>query len=392
MHEVGHALGLRHNFRASTGITAAQLRDTAFTRRYGISNSIMDYVPPNLPLDGEPVGDYHMGTLGRYDHWAIAYAYRDFGAADEATELDRLAAQSARDPALAYASDPDAGIGDPRVNIHDLGDDPLAFALREMNLVKELWMRAQTRTTPVDTDLSLNRRQLERGLSFTRSAAALLAKHVGGIEVSRLGASDGHALVVPVDATRQRRALDALLGRVFASDSFRFDPAFMSRLGVDHLERGARRGVNDPDFSLPTAVLAVQRVALDPLMSDTLAQRLADAEAKLPQPDAGLSFAEVQQRLADSVWSELTRPADIDSLRRGLQREHLKRLAGALLRPGGAAGDARAAHLVVAQGLDRALARALAARTLNAATRAHLTEAQRTLAEALRAGFVRSGA
>ena len=50
MHEDGHALGLRHNFRASTGIKFEQLRDAAFTAKRGISNSVMDYNPPNVPL------------------------------------------------------------------------------------------------------------------------------------------------------------------------------------------------------------------------------------------------------------------------------------------------------------------------------------------------------
>ena len=78
MHEVGHALGLRHNFRASTGITRAQLRDPAFTKERGVSNSVMDYNALNIPLPGEPLADYHMGTLGAYDYWAIEYGYREF--------------------------------------------------------------------------------------------------------------------------------------------------------------------------------------------------------------------------------------------------------------------------------------------------------------------------
>ena len=67
LHEVGHTLGLRHNFRASTGITRAQLRNPAFTRERGISNSVMDYNAVNLALDGETQADLHMTVLGAYD-------------------------------------------------------------------------------------------------------------------------------------------------------------------------------------------------------------------------------------------------------------------------------------------------------------------------------------
>ena len=107
MHEVGHALGLRHNFRGSTGIKFEQLRDAAFTRQRGISNSVMDYNALNVPLENEAVTDFNQATLGNYDHWAIEYAYRELAPENEAAELARIAARSATDPSLAYATDED---------------------------------------------------------------------------------------------------------------------------------------------------------------------------------------------------------------------------------------------------------------------------------------------
>ena len=74
MHEVGHTLGLRHNFRASTVYTEAQLEDARFTEKNGISGSVMEYNPWNLALKGEKQGEYQMSTLGPYDYWAIEYA------------------------------------------------------------------------------------------------------------------------------------------------------------------------------------------------------------------------------------------------------------------------------------------------------------------------------
>ena len=84
MHEVGHALGLRHNFRGSTGVKLEQLRDAAFTRQNGISDSVMDYNGLNLPLENEAVADYNQTTLGDYDYWAIEYAYREIPPENEA--------------------------------------------------------------------------------------------------------------------------------------------------------------------------------------------------------------------------------------------------------------------------------------------------------------------
>jgi hypothetical protein len=410
-HEVGHALGLRHNFRASLGVTQAQLRDKAFTAARGTSNSVMDYVPPNLPLQGEAVANYHMAGLGAYDLWAIEYGYREFAPADEAAGLARLAAMGDTDPTLGYGTDGDVG-NDPTTNLFDLGDDPLAYARRQLLLARELWTRTQARTLPADDTMEVYRRNLGRGLARVGSAASLLAKYVGGATTSRATAGANKALVQPVPAAQQREALSILLGEVFASSSFRLDPAFMSRLGVDQLDYRASRAT---DFSLAGTVLGIQRGALDALMSDATAQRLADAEVRVSDRAELLSYAELQSRLSEAVWSEIAPPAkgsearrmagkpaadaasarvpvEIDSLRRNLQREHLRRLAGGVLRAASpAAADVRAVHRQVALQLEASLKAALQSRTWTPMARAHLADSLATLTEALKAPLNRQG-
>ncbi|WP_088280433.1 zinc-dependent metalloprotease [Ideonella sp. A 288] len=393
MHEVGHALGLRHNFKASMGITPAQLRDEAFTRTRGISNSVMDYNALNLPLANEAVANYHMPTLGAYDLWAIEYGYREFPAATEKSALAAHAARSERDPMLAYGTDEETMGGDPEANQGDLGNDPLVHARKRLTLARELWTLTQKRTLAAEDDLTLYRRNLQRGLASFSATVPLVAKHIGGVTTSRQLAGAGQALVTPVPAVRQREALDLLLGEVFASSSFRFDPGFMSRLGIDQFDRFGRQGlVPNADFSLASAVLGLQRGALDTLMSDAVATRLADAETKVADPRTLLSYAELQGRLSDAVWAELKTGNDVDSLRRNLQREHLRRLSSTLLKPASAAPtDVRPVHRQVAQRLEADLKRALAAKGLSDTARAHLGESLLTLGEALRAPLVRQG-
>ena len=81
-HEVGHTLGLRHNFRSSTIYTAAQLQDPEFTKKNGIVGSVMDYPPFNIPLEGREAGRLRASRLGPYDYWAIEYAYKPIDPAD----------------------------------------------------------------------------------------------------------------------------------------------------------------------------------------------------------------------------------------------------------------------------------------------------------------------
>ena len=401
MHEIGHALGLRHNFRASTSVTPAQLRDRDFTQANGLSSSVMDYNGQNLPLDGEPVAHYNMGTLGAYDYWAIEYGYREYASAEaEKQGQQALIARATREPALAYATDEDLSNSDPLVNQRDMSNDPLQYAQRQIKLSRELWQRTTTRPLAADEDLSLYRRALGRVLGTLGSSLPLATKYVGGTFTSRGGAGANQARLVPVPATQQRAALDVVVSELFGSASFSFDPQIMSRLGVDQFERsGSNRGAG-VDFSLPGAVLGLQRAALDTLMSDSLATRLADAESRVANPRTLLSYAEVQLRLRQAIWAETAsakggkanQVADIDSLRRNLQREHIRRLAGGLLRASSsAAADVRSVHRQEALALQSRLSAALAQARWSPLVRAHLDDSLATLTEALKAPLVKQG-
>ena len=409
MHEIGHALGLRHNFRASVGITPEQLRDPAFTKSRGVSNSVMDYNAQNTPLEGERVADFHQLTLGAYDLWAIEFGYREFANADEERrELARLAAMGERDPNLAFATDEDMANNDPLIAQRDLGNDPLAFAQRQIKIVRELWRHTTNRALAADDDYSIYRRNLQRVFGSMEAAVPMAGRYLGGVFTTRARAGSGQALVTPVPAAQQRLALDLIIGEVFNSASFRFDPRIMSRLGVDQLDRNLPGRQTGVDFSLPGRVAAVQRGALDLLMSDGLASRLADAESKVADTRTLLSYAEVQDKLASAVWSELgnNRAVEVDSLRRTLQREHVRRVAGGVVRgmtqPAAASGagglqsatppapaDVRPVYRRTAQQLQARLQRALVASGTPPLVRAHLEDALATLTEALKAPLVK---
>jgi len=125
MHEVGHTLGLRHNFRASTVFPLAKIADPDFSRTNGISGSVMDYNPLNIAVNGEQQGAYVEPSLGPYDYWAIEYAYRPLPPETENEELAKIAARGGTDPLLAFSSDQESLAGhDPDASPFDQGSDP----------------------------------------------------------------------------------------------------------------------------------------------------------------------------------------------------------------------------------------------------------------------------
>ncbi len=396
MHEVGHALGLRHNFRASTVYTQAQLSDNNFTREHGVAGSVMEYNAINIALPGERQGAYGMTTLGPYDYWAIEYGYKEIPPEKEPAELRKIASR-ASEPLLAYATDEDNNIGiDPEANTGDLGSDPLQFARRRLVLARELWDRWQDRELPPGDSYAVLRRTVGRGLIVVGQSTMTVAKYIGGVSTLRDHAGSPRPPLNPITAAQQREALDIIASGIFSADSFRFKPAFMRRLQVDYLDRSDAFDVGlstaGVDYSLPGQVLKIQRDVLTLLMSDTVAQRIIDSEVKLDEPKRGFRLSELYASLHHSIWSELKTGQEITPLRRNLQREHLSRVASALLRASSAMpADARALLRQDARALRDELKAVPMKTGMSKETQAHIVENLSTLDEALKAPMQRQG-
>ncbi len=394
MHEVGHTLGLTHNFRASTVYTRAQLQDKDFTEKNGISGSVMDYNGYNIAAAGERQGSYNNTTLGPYDYWAIEYAYKPIDAADEKRELERIAARST-EPLLAFANDPDAGGVpgndglDPRVNRFDLGDEPLAYYRKRLQLSRELWQRVQERKPQPGDDPTRQRRVLLSGFSPLGDAAVQVAKYVGGMYTSRDAPGAGaQAAFRPVEPARQREALQFMVGGLFSADSFRFQPQFLSALAPDY-----REWTRPAVVSIPAMVLQLQVAGLDRLLSPGTASRLLELPLYVPAAERRglISLNEVYATLQSAVWSELKSGTEIDRLRRNLQREHLKRLHALLVRvQAPLPADAQSLLRLNAVALRDDLRRAVATRPWSVESRAHLQESLGLLDQALNASMLRN--
>jgi hypothetical protein len=396
MHEVGHTLGLKHNFRSSTTVTQAQLKDKAYTEANGISNSVMDYNAYNLPLKGEPKASLTNTTLGAYDYWAIEYAYKPIAAEQEAAELAKIAARST-EPKLAYGDDFDQGVGgpydgfDPRTNQRDLGDDPLAYARKRLKLSQELWERVQARPASVGDDPLRNRRSVAESFRQLGMTANNVGKYVGGLYAERVvpGVTTGPAFK-PVDNAQQRDALRFIASGLLSSDSFKFKPEFLATQTVDYNEWD--RGL---PLSIPDAVAALQGRVLDRLMSPNTARRLIEQASYLPeaQRKGAVSLNEVYGTLQGAIFSELKSGTDIDRMRRSLQREYLRRLQAQLNRSTNGAtvyADAFAMARLHATQLANDLRTAAAKPGLSVETRAHLAESLDLLNSMLKATLTRS--
>lgn len=392
MHEVGHTLGLRHNFRASTIYSIKQIQDPAFTKVHGLAGSVMDYNPFNLALKGEKQGEYVMSTLGPYDYLAIEYAYKPLDQTAEKDELSKIAVRATTQRELDYATDEDAGFGniligiDPEVNRFDMGSDPLEYYKKRMKLTRELWDRIQTLQLKPGESYERLTRSFASGFRGLTLVAPLLAKYVGGVKHLRDRAGTNRPLYEPTPVVRQREALALLTDSIFKIDSFRLKPEFVSHLAIDHFERSL-----NPDISIANSVLNLQKGVLDVLMADAVAQRLLDSQDKVVNGNKVLKLSDMYDGLQEAIWSELRTGNDISAMRRNLQREHLKRIANTLVRPAATTpADAHSLQRENAIQLQNRIRTALG-KPMSKEAKAHLAESLSTLNEALKAPLQRTG-
>ncbi len=391
MHEVGHTLGLRHNFRSSIIYNLKQLSDPEFTSKNGLTGSIMDYVPFNIALKGEAQGSFYGATLGPYDYWAIEYAYKEFSAAEEKAGLAAIANRSA-EPLLAYATDEETqtdGDGmDPDVNQRDLGDDPIAYAKRRIALTRELWESAQSQPPAVGESYAIQRRRVESGMFAVEQAMGFIAKNIGGVTFLRDHAGTGRATYTPIAAQRQRDALQFLADTAFREEIFALPAEFMSRLPTDNLDR-----LYEPPqmVSFGERITRLQRGLLDRVLSEKVAQRVLETPTLMKDAANAVTLDEIYGTVENAVWADASGARDVSPARRALQREHARRIAAALTRPTPAnyAAEARALHRQSAKRLIAKLETAARAGKGNAATRAHFDEVKDSLSAALTAQMAR---
>lgn len=326
LHEVGHTLGLNHNFRASHLYNPVDIQNRELTEKTGLYGSVMDYPAINVAPLGGRQGQYYMTKPGPYDHWAIEYGYSE-ALEDPVKERERLQKIAARshERELAFANDADdmrrTGKGvDPRAMIFDLSSDPVAYGIQRCELVKERTgrlLKEYPRQGESYQDL------LQAYVSLANEAGnALVAisRYVGGVYVDRafVGQEPDGKPYVPVDKATQQKAMAALAKFAFAPDAW-VAPADL----LAHLQQ-QRRGF---DFSkedelpkLHDRIFKVQRAILDHLTHPDVQQRILDSSLYGNQ----YTLREMMTDLTNAIFAGDDK--GLSAVRLNLQSDYLDRL------------------------------------------------------------------
>ncbi len=328
-HEVGHCLGLQHNFGASTIRSLEEINESDGEATIG---SVMEYSAANVVAPGEEQGPFATPRVGPYDLWAIAYGYGD------EKDVEKVLSEVA-EPDHLFLS-PYATIGpDPRAQTWDLGADPLDYADRQLLIVAEL-RENLTDDLVKDGDSWMKARQRYNTLLGVHvQAAAIAARWVGGAYThwDRKGDPDMRNPIEDVPAETQRRALNLVIDNTFYDEAFGISPDMVRMFGLQYFpdQPGIGAALQDPTYSVHDTIAGIQATALTLLMNPTTLRRIYDNEYRTADLENAITLAEVFNTINDAAWSELDQPVRgkftasnpmISSFRRNLQREHLERL------------------------------------------------------------------
>jgi hypothetical protein len=399
-HEMGHILGLFHNFAASTQNDLTELANGKRLSERGVVASVMDYFPFNIAALKRQGVDYWTSTVGPYDMWAVDYGYRNLPGKTPEEDEPALRAVAARcnEPGHAFQNDMQADGWDPYVARFDLSKEPLDYWTRDLQVTRYLLFNLQPRLPRKGQSYWEFTRTFNGLLNHYARAAAVSSRYLGALRLNANYAGDPgeKPTLSPVDAAKQRRALKMLNDCIFAENAFNFPASYYTHFADDpfpSMETFLFSSGMSGDFPVRDQLSDMQRAALRRIFGTATMSRILNNEFKVGPAAHPLTLAEVFETVSTSVWTELSAGKSITPLRRQLQRAYLDLMIDTALAQGaGTPADAK----MLAWDRLRWLKGRIAASPKSAArdtyTRVHLAEAQMRINRALNASQTLSGA
>jgi hypothetical protein len=317
-HEVGHTLGLRHNYGSSSTVPVEKLRNKAFVEANGHTPSIMDYARFNYVAQPEdkisPVGLYP--RIGDYDLWAIEWGYRLLPEAKtplaEVPLLNKVTVQKLKDNRLWFGTETNPN--DPRSQNEDLGDNAMLASEYGIRNLKVILNKLKDWTSADNEGYeNLDNMYGQLTTQFGRYVGHV-AKNIGGIEETPKTVEQKGVIYQRTAAATQKEAMDFLGKNVFNTPTWLLNQEVLDNTGTNAME----------------VIYKVQNPVLTRLISSFTLSKLIEAEAVDGQKAYKITdmFADLQ----GSVFSEVKEEKAIDVYKRNLQKNYVEKMVN-LLKP-----------------------------------------------------------
>jgi hypothetical protein len=312
-HEIGHALGLPHNMKASYSYPTDSLRSATFTQKWGLAATIMDYTRYNYVAQPGDEGVRWVRMLGPYDNYAINWGYRYLAevksAEAEKPILKSWINEKAGDPRFLFGSGARSAF-DPSSQTESVGDDPIkasTYALSNLKIVAP----NLAKWTATDGEGYEDLKELYGELIGVWSRfSGHVVTNIGGIYEQFKTTDQAGVTYTHLPKSEQVAAMKFLNNNVFSTPTWLLQKEILNNIepngAVDHIRSMQSRQLN--------YVLRKDRL-----------ERIIDNEA-LNGANA-YTITGMLRDLRNGLWSELSGTKNIDAFRRNLQRAHVNRLA-----------------------------------------------------------------
>jgi hypothetical protein len=254
-HEVGHALGLPHNMKASSAYPIDSLRSGSFTQKMGIATTIMDYARFNYVAQPGDENIRFVRQLGPYDDYAIEWGYRYFSNQTPESEkviLNEVVDQKSMNPLYMFGS----GGNDPDTQTENIGDDPIKaseYGLKNLKVVAENLENWTTTEGQSYEDLNELYNEL---ISVYRRYIYHVIRMVGGVNETLLNKGQDNIPYKNVDCEEQRLALSFLDVHLWTTQNWLMQKSLISKIK----EEGVLKLLQNLQLSALNRILSVENL------------------------------------------------------------------------------------------------------------------------------------
>lgn len=310
-HEVGHTLGLPHNFGSSNAYPVDSLRSASFTQKMGTAPSIMDYARFNYIAQPGDEGVALMPNIGEYDKYAIAWGYRPIldvdSPEDELPTLRKWIEDKKGDPLYRYGRQGNAN--DYTAQSEDLGDDAMKASAYGIANLKRIMTNVRNWTYAQGSDYT----ELEEMYGEIRSQfnryMGHVGRYVGGVKEDYKTADQDGLVYTHAPKAKQKEAVKFLNDQLFTTPTWMLDTEILGRL---------------QDYGAVEDMRSLQVNTLFSLLEWRKLGRVIENSAL--NGSAAYGITELFSDVRNGIWSELRGGRAIDTYRRNLQRAHIERL------------------------------------------------------------------
>lgn len=309
-HEVGHALGLPHNMKASAAYPVDSLRSGSFTQKYGIATTIMDYARYNYVAQPGDENIRFIRQIGPYDLYSIEWGYRYLPnintPEEEKASTHSWIKKHEGDPIYMFGGG--RGGIDPTAQTEGVGDNNMSASNYGIANLKKVVPNLIEWTTEDGENYEELEELFGELLSVWRRYINHVVPNIGG-SYETLSTADQGAVYSRVSEADQRDAMNFLHRHAFQTPYWLMDKEILSRITA----AGALDRLRSYQVSYLNSVLDMGRL-----------QRLIEAEVFDGQQ--AYQLTEMLSDLRQGLWSEAYSGQNIDVGRRNLQRAYIERM------------------------------------------------------------------